>query len=131
MVACGDDHTAVATEGGSVYTFGEGEYGQYGRLGRGDESNQLVPRRVPEAGFNGERGVMVAVGYVHTVALSGAGHVFTLGLRHLRAAGAHRYRAEHQRAPRQVEAGWFGGERVVFVAAGAFHTVAVTGGDST
>ena len=59
MVACGDDHTAVATEGGGVYTFGKGEYGQ---LGHGDEKNQLAPRRVPAAGFNGERVVMVAAG---------------------------------------------------------------------
>ena len=76
MVACGDWHTVVATEGGGVYTFGLGEYG---RLGHGDESNQLAPRRVPAAGFNGERIVMVAGGGGHTVALSEAGHVFTWG----------------------------------------------------
>ena len=39
MVACGFSHTAVATEGGGVYTFGHGEYGQ---LGHGDEENQLA-----------------------------------------------------------------------------------------
>ena len=59
MVACGTCHTAVATEGGGVYTFGEGEDG---RLGHGDEENQLAPRRVPAAGFNGERVVVVAAG---------------------------------------------------------------------
>ena len=36
---------------------------------------------------------------------------------------------EDQQAPRQVEAGRFGGEMVVFVAAGIFHTVAVTAGE--
>ena len=59
MVACGRVHTAVATEGGGVYTFGSGDFGQ---LGHGDEENQLAPRRVPAAGFNGKRGVMVAAG---------------------------------------------------------------------
>ena len=59
MVACGNVHTAAVTEGGGVYTFGRGEYGQ---LGHGDEENQLAPRRVPAAGFNGQRGVMVAAG---------------------------------------------------------------------
>ena len=75
-MACGYAHTVVATEGGDVYTFGLGLYGQ---LGHGDEENQLAPRRVPAAGFNGERVVMVAAGNEHTVALSEAGHVFTWG----------------------------------------------------
>ena len=65
MVSCGTFHTVVATEGGGVYTFGFGEYGQ---LGHGDEEGQLAPRRVPAAGFNGERIVMVAAGNLHTVA---------------------------------------------------------------
>ena len=43
MVACGTKHTAVVTEGGGVYTFGNGQYGQ---LGHGDTQNELVPRRV-------------------------------------------------------------------------------------
>ena len=59
MAACGRAHTAVLTEGGGVYTFGRGESGQ---LGHGDEENQLAPRRVPAAGFKGQRGVMVAAG---------------------------------------------------------------------
>ena len=123
MVACGFSHTAVATEGGGVYTFGKGEYGQ---LGHGDEENQLAPRRVPAAAFNGERVVMVAAGGAHTVALSEAGHVFTWGYGEDGRLG-HGDR-EDQLAPRQVEAGRFGGEKVVFVAAGGYHTVAVTAG---
>ena len=35
MVACGWEHTAVATEGGGVYTFRRGLFGQ---LGHGDEN---------------------------------------------------------------------------------------------
>ena len=76
MVACGEVHTAAVTEGGGVYTFGNGIYG---RLGHGDEEDQLAPRRVPAAGFNGERVVMVAAGDEHTVGLGEAGHVFTWG----------------------------------------------------
>ena len=123
MVACGEEHTVVATEGGGVYTFGGGEDGQ---LGHGDEENQLAPRRVPAAGFNGERVVMVAAGDQHTVALSEAGRVFTWGSGEYGRLG-HGDR-ENQRAPRQVEVGRFGGEGVVFVAAGGAHTVAVTAG---
>ena len=113
MVACKGSHTVVATEGGGVYTFGHGENG---RLGHGDESNQLVPRRVPAAGFRpngspegpGERIAMVAAGDSHTVALSEAGHVFTWGEGEDGQLG-HNDRENH-RAPQQVEAGRFGGE---------------------
>ena len=123
MVACGTFHTVVVTEGGGVYTFGDGKDG---RLGHGDYQDQLAPKRVPAAEFNGERVVMVAAACAHTVALSEAGHVFTWGFGLSGQLGHHD--EEHQRAPRQVEAGWFGGEKVVFVAAGGLHTVAVTAG---
>ena len=125
MVACGVAHTAVATEGGGVYTFGRGFHGQLGH-GDDEEEDWLAPRRVPAAGFNAERVVMVAAGDGHTVALSEAGHVFTWGFG-LSGQLGHNDR-KHQRAPRQVEAGRFGGEKVVFVAAGGAHTAAVTEG---
>ena len=64
--------------------------------------------------------------YKRQVALSEAGHVFTWGLGWHEQLG-HGDR-EDQQAPRQVEAGRFGAEMVVFVAAGIFHTVAVTAG---
>jgi len=131
MVACGMSHTAAVTEGGGVYTFGLGDYGQ---LGHGDWGNQLVPRRVPATGFRpngsaegpGERIAMVAVGGRHTVGLSEAGHVFTWG-RGWHGQLGHGGQQNHW-APRQVEAERFGGEKVVFVATGGDHTVAVTAG---
>jgi alpha-tubulin suppressor-like RCC1 family protein len=123
MVACGTRHTAVVTEGGGVYTFGEG---RWGRLGHGNEQDQLAPRRVPEAGFNGERVVMVAAGSFHTVALSEAGHVFTWGDCSYGQLG--HGDQDYQLAPRQVEVGRFGGEKVVFVAAVGDNTVAVAAG---
>ena len=130
MAACGYAHTAVLTEGGGVYTFGDGEEGQ---LGHGDEDHELAPREVPAAAFSGERVVMVAAGGVHTVALSEAGHVFTWGSGSSGQLG-HNDQGD-QLAPRQVAAGRFAPpgqgdapERVVFVAAGGNHTVAVTAG---
>tara|TARA_Y100000389_G_scaffold64397_1_gene60455 strand:+ start:3783 stop:5207 length:1425 start_codon:yes stop_codon:yes gene_type:complete len=123
MVACGYFHTAVLTEVGGVYTFGCGEDGQ---LGHGDEENQLAPRRLPAACFNDERVVMVAAGNSHTVGLSEAGHVFTWGYGEDGRLG--HGDQDSQWAPRQVEAGRFGGDKVVFVAAGVAHTAAVTEG---
>ena len=121
MVACGKWHTAALTEGGGVYTFGSAQVGQ---LGHGDEEGQLAPRRVPAALFNGERVVMVAAGSAHIVALSEEGHVYTWG-RGWSGQLGHNDEG-HQWVPRQVERGRFGGEKMLFVAAGANHTFAVT-----
>ena len=121
VVACGDAHTATVTEGGGVYTFG---WGYCGRLGHGAEKDQPAPRRVSPAAFNDERVVMVAAGFAHTVALSEEGHVFTWGYGENGQLGHND--DDDQLAPRQLEPGRFGGEKVVFVAAGGRHTVAVT-----
>ena len=131
MVACSNGtvqrrepgHTAVLTESGGVYTFGSGFAGQ---LGHGDTENQLAPRRVPAAGFNYERVVMVAAGDCHTVALSEEGHVFTWGCGECGQLGIDHEDADDGLVPTQVEPSEFGGEQVVFVAAGEGHTVAVT-----
>lgn len=42
-VACGHAHTALRTENGDVYTWGNGYYGQ---LGHGTLQNELSPRLV-------------------------------------------------------------------------------------
>ncbi len=42
-VACGAEHSAVIVEGAILYTWGKG---QYGRLGHGDDKNQLSPKVV-------------------------------------------------------------------------------------
>ena len=85
--------------------------------------SQLAPRRVPAAGFNGERVVILAAVAEHTVALSEEGHVYTWGWGEDGQLGHND--AENQHAPRQVEPGRFGGEKVLFVATGGRHTVAV------
>ena len=121
MVACGASHSVVLTEDGGVFTFGN-ELRR--RLEFGNKQVQLAPNKVSAAAFNDERIVMVAAGDGHTVALSDAGHVFTWGRGNIGQLG-HNDRKDN-RVPRQVEPGRFGGEKVVFVAAGRSHTAAVT-----
>ena len=93
-------------------------------LGDGDEEGQLAPRRVPAAELNHESVVMLAAGSAHTVALSEEGHLYTWGRGWSGQLGQND--EGHQWVPRQVERGRFGSEKVLFVAAGANHTFAVT-----
>ena len=122
MVTCGNDHAAVLTEGGAVYTFGTGGDG---RLGYACTSYPTRPRRVPAAHFSDERVVMLAAGGRHTVALCEEGHVYTWGWGRKGQLG-HNDR-ESQFAPRKVASARFEAH-VVFVAAGGDHTVAMTAG---
>lgn len=121
MVVCGKSFTAAVTKGGNVYTFG---YGMRGSLGQGDQEYQNVPKRVPAAGFHGERIVMLAAGGGHTVALSDAGHVFTCGM-NLYGQLGHGDQSK-KFAFVQVDPMQFNGEKVEFVATGVTHTVAIT-----
>ena len=121
MVACGCDHTMVVTEGGKVFTFGSGSFGQ---LGHGDLNQQLTPKQVPVEAFNGEQIVMVAGGFVHSIALSAAGNVFTWGHNATGQLGHNNLQSET--VPRQVDTAWFDEKKVAYVAAGFQYSVAVT-----
>ena len=123
MVACGVVHTAALTESGGVFTFGAGGNGQ---LGHGSTKNQLAPTRVLAMHLNDEQIVMVDAGGAHTVALSKEGHVFTWGYGGDGQLG-HQDR-ESLLLPRQVQLGWLSGDKVSFVAAGGFHTIALSAG---
>lgn len=72
--AGGYHHSLAVTASGALYTFGQGAEG---RLGHGDEKNQLLPQRV-EA-LAGEHVVSASGGNFHSLAVSVSGEVFTFG----------------------------------------------------
>jgi RCC1 and BTB domain-containing protein len=74
MVSCGLEHTAVCTEDGNVYTFGQG---RVGRLGHGDKENKTSPALVQA--LVGKDITQVQCSDVHTMALTSSGYVFTWG----------------------------------------------------
>ncbi len=49
-VSCGQQHTAIVSDAGEVFTFGLGVFGQ---LGHGELSDEMIPRRVEELVSNG------------------------------------------------------------------------------
>jgi len=70
-----EDHSLAITADGSVWSWGDGGFG---RLGHGDEQNQLLPKRI-EA-FAGRRVVAVSAGAGHSLAFTASGPVFSWGL---------------------------------------------------
>ena len=74
LVATGEDHTALVTEEGDLYTWGSGEYG---RLGHGDETSTNVPKLV-QSGLKGVV-IQVSAGYAHTACVTRNGALFTWG----------------------------------------------------
>ncbi|XP_056659298.1 probable E3 ubiquitin-protein ligase HERC3 isoform X9 [Monodelphis domestica] len=78
-ISCGEEHTAVLTKSGGVFTFGAGSFGQLGHDSMNDEVN---PRRVLE--LMGSEVTQIACGRQHTLAFvpsSGLIYAFGCGAR--------------------------------------------------
>jgi alpha-tubulin suppressor-like RCC1 family protein len=121
LAAAGWLHLAVVAEGGAVYTCGWGLQGQLG-LGDGQPRRRLT--RVPQGVFAGSRVVMVSCGYMHTMAVTAAGHAWTCGDNDYGQLGV------GDRTSRlgftQVDAVQLGGARIVMAACGWNHNVVVS-----
>ncbi|OAY65499.1 ultraviolet-B receptor UVR8 [Ananas comosus] len=74
MVAAGAEHTAAVTEDGELYGWG---WGRYGNLGLGDRNDRLIPEKV--SSIEGEKMVLVACGWRHTITVSSSGNLYTYG----------------------------------------------------
>ena len=73
-MAAGSSHSLALGTAGELYSFG---CRYFGVLGHGDTTPQLTPRRI-EA-LRGTPVSAVAAGTVHTLAVSGAGDVYSFG----------------------------------------------------
>jgi len=74
QVACATWHTAAITDGGEVYTWGDGTNG---KLGHGDETEHLAPTLVQS--LANHRIIQIACGDFHSAVLTDAGEVYTWG----------------------------------------------------
>ncbi|PNW71667.1 hypothetical protein CHLRE_16g663876v5 [Chlamydomonas reinhardtii] len=121
-LAAGGAHTVVVTRGGLVFTFGLNTRGQLGHSAEADSAaepgNVLLPEPV----------AAVAAGDAHTACLTESGRVYTFGCNASGQLGVGRDAIpggrSHSARPMLVEA--LTGQRVVSVAAGAAHSLAVT-----
>ena len=97
-VSAGEDHSLALTADGAVWSWGAGEDG---RLGHGDQQNQLLPKKV-EA-FAGRRVIAVSAGAIHSTALTADGAVFTWGKGEAGCLG-HGEDLSNQLLPKKIEA---------------------------
>ncbi|XP_046386640.1 E3 ubiquitin-protein ligase HERC2 isoform X3 [Ischnura elegans] len=120
QVACGsrDAQTLALTLDGSVFSWGDGDFG---KLGRGGSEGCTLPRNVER--LNGQGVIQVECGAQFSLALTEAGEVWTWGKGDYFRLGHGVDR--HARRPTKVE-GALLGRRVVQVAVGALHCLAVT-----
>ncbi|KFZ26634.1 MAG: Regulator of chromosome condensation (RCC1) repeat protein [Candidatus Izimaplasma bacterium HR2] len=78
QIELGDQHSAVLTSDGRVFTWGDNAFSQ---LGDGTSAERHIPTEIT-SNFNlntGEKIESIFLGYVHSAALSSEGRVFTWG----------------------------------------------------
>ena len=119
QVACGsrDAQTLALTDEGMVFSWGDGDFG---KLGRGGSDGCSVPHNVEK--LNGVGICQIECGAQFSLALSRAGLVWTWGKGDYFRLG--HGSDQHVRKPTIVEC--LRGKRVVHVAVGALHCLAVT-----
>ena len=117
LISCGDEHTAVVTQSGRLFTFGCNEWGQ---LGLGHNNNVIKPSCVKV--LKPDQVVAVSCGRYHTVVAMRSGQVWAMGCNSEGQLGVGRG-AEWLSAPQKVPGL---PHHVVQLAAGASHSMALT-----
>eukprot|EP01104_Vermistella_antarctica_P015030 TRINITY_DN4850_c0_g1_i2.p1 TRINITY_DN4850_c0_g1~~TRINITY_DN4850_c0_g1_i2.p1 ORF type:complete len:374 (+),score=54.17 TRINITY_DN4850_c0_g1_i2:200-1321(+) len=118
-IDCGQDHMAAITDEGELFTWG---YGANGRLGLGDEIDQFEPKIVE--GMKGKFVVDVDCGGYHTGAITKEGELFMWGWNHYGQLG-HHDGSYSDITPSPIFVEWFQGKKVMSVACGEQHTIAL------
>ncbi|ODN06550.1 E3 ubiquitin-protein ligase HERC2 [Orchesella cincta] len=119
QVACGsrDAQTLALTDEGMVYSWGDGDFG---KLGRGGSEGCAVPQNIEK--LNGLGVCQIECGAQFSLALTKYGQVWTWGKGDYFRLGHNDDR--HVRKPTLVEP--LKGKKIVHVAVGALHCLAVT-----
>uniref|UniRef100_A0A453NK49 RCC1-like domain-containing protein n=3 Tax=Aegilops tauschii subsp. strangulata TaxID=200361 RepID=A0A453NK49_AEGTS len=116
MIAAGAEHTTAITEDGHLYGWG---WGRYGNLGLSDRDDRSVPEKV--SSVEGEKMVLVACGWRHSVTVSSSGGLYTYGWSKYGQLGHGDF--EDHLVPRKLEA--LKDVSISQIAGGWRHTMAV------
>ena len=119
-ISCGALHTAVVTDSGLVYTWGDGRMGQLGHLQEGF-SNQPVPTLV--SSLSGSSITHISCGQNHTVCIDDGGRVYSWGWAKYGQLGLGT--RTNQRYPQMISDEIFLTKNIQQVSCGDRHSVAV------
>ncbi|XP_065364219.1 probable E3 ubiquitin-protein ligase HERC2 [Calliphora vicina] len=119
QVACGsrDAQTLALTEDGAVYSWGDGDFG---KLGRGGSEGSSVPHEIER--LTGIGVIQIECGAQFSLALTRTGEVWTWGKGDYYRLG--HGSDQHVRKPQPIQG--LRGRKVIHVAVGALHCLAVT-----
>jgi alpha-tubulin suppressor-like RCC1 family protein len=125
-IAAGGDHSLAVTTTGQLYAFGRNELGQLGNAaGSGTELPNPTPRAVSLPGAEGPV-VQVAAGFSHSLALTATGQLYAFGSNELGQLGSPTNSGTmNPTPPTRVSLPGASGA-VSQIAAGAFHSLALT-----
>ncbi|MCP5524754.1 MAG: tandem-95 repeat protein [Verrucomicrobiales bacterium] len=124
-IGAGGYHTVALLDDGKVWSWGRNDSGE---LGNGSTGQWVVPAPVQEPGaWAGHTVIRTAAGYRNTMALLDDGTVWTCGYNEFGELGNGSTGQSAVPVPVQAPGAW-SGQRVIRLAAGAYHTVVVLGG---
>jgi alpha-tubulin suppressor-like RCC1 family protein len=125
-IAAGEDHSLAVTSTGQLYAFGSNRFGQLGNpAGSGTELANPTPLRVSLPGAAGPV-VQIAAGSSHSLALTSTGQLYAFGSNEFGQLGsADNSGTSNPTPPTQVVLPGATGP-VIQIAAGAFHSLALT-----
>ncbi|KAI8520526.1 hypothetical protein Bbelb_002800 [Branchiostoma belcheri] len=117
-VACGDEHTALVTENGRLYTFGSNDWGQ---LGLGHTKTAAKPSSVKS--LKHEKAKLVACGRSHTLVATEDGKLYAFGNNGESQLGV----TSMQTSPSPVLVESMTAQNIIALSAGTDHSAALTG----
>ncbi|XP_020622823.1 X-linked retinitis pigmentosa GTPase regulator-like isoform X2 [Orbicella faveolata] len=116
-LACGDEHSAVVTENGKLYTFGSNDWGQLGHGSTVQFPNPKLVKRLKPEKVN-----MVAAGRNHTIVSTESGKLYSFGCGSDGQLG--HGNCENSQVPKAIES--LNDQQYKMLACGSDFTAAVT-----
>lgn len=122
VISAGSNHIMALSYSGAVYTWGANHKGQLGHQQRYQHTSVPVAINLPR----GENITCISAGTLHNAALSMSGRLFMWGSNEFGQLGMKATFRSHLNAPQAIQRDAFGGDPVIAVTLGEFHSMVAT-----